>query len=388
MPTPEADAPDADVAVNRADAGADDVVDAPTVADGDAAAADDGGVPGSEDPGAGPPARRPADSTPVVVAMLLAAAGLAALPFDLLAGPLARVDREVVLTVGSVSVVSLLVLTAAAVAHGSRMFLAVMSGIVVLWAAGFVTMLSVVSGGQVLDADAAAIGAQLAGAVLGVVVAWADLARRTPARWPGLVVVALAPVAGVLAATQPWISWDPAAAADLAATRIWVVAAVLAAGLICLPRTGIRLTGVLFVAVAAAHIALPFLQGLLGPDLSAYFPEELTTAARTLQLGAAVPAVVWGLAAAAPPRRPAVAADDGGGADEDGGAEDEDGGSDEGGAADDDNDGADSGTDAATGTGTATGTDTGAEDTATGAVTATATGTGDTTTPPATSDGA
>lgn len=309
MPEPEPAVDDRDDArpVDAPDgAGRDDAQDgaSPAGAQEDASLVDDHG--GARSTGDRGDARRSADAFSLIAALLLAAAGLCVLPAGLFTEAYHSDSWEVATAAAPASVVATLILTAAAVARASRTFLLVMSGVVVLHGTGLLALALAASAEPVTSAAFLSPLAQLACAVVGIAVAWWDRARPEPRWWPALVPVALGPVAGVLTETAPWAGpWGPMSAAAVANDRLWIVAAVLAAGLVCLPRYRARLVGVLLVVVAGVHAAVLVAQGV-PPSPAALDLSPDSATARSLQLAALGSAFIWGIGAAIPPRRRAA----------------------------------------------------------------------------------
>lgn len=250
--------------------------------------------------------RGSADLSSLITALLLAVAGLCVLPAGLFTQAYYDSSRDVATAAAPASVVPALILTAAAVTRGSRTFLLVMSGAVGLHGAGLLAIATAASAGPMTSAAFGSPLVQLACAAVGIAMAWRDRTRPEPRRWPALVPVAFGPVVGVLIETAPWAApWGPTLAADVANRRLWILALVVAAGLVSLPQRRVRLAGVVLTVAAGLRLAVPAPGSPPGSAGLGLTPDTVT--ALILQLAAIGLAVIWGLRAAMPSRSRDVA---------------------------------------------------------------------------------
>lgn len=247
-----------------------------------------------------------ADASSLLAASLIAVPGLCVIPVSVLTRAYDGGTWEDATTALAAAVLPVLVVTAAAVTRAGRGLLLVASALVVAHVAGLLVLAESTSVVPLSNGPFGSPLAQLGCAAVALAVAWWDRGRSEPRSWPALLLVALGPVVGMVLAAPPWSEpWGPVPAATVAGGRAWIVAAVLAAGLVCYPRHRVRLVGVLFVVLVGLHVA--YLLTLdPGTDVVevAMLPESLT--ARTVLFAAVVSAAVWGLAAAVPPRLPTV----------------------------------------------------------------------------------
>ncbi|MFD2792536.1 hypothetical protein ACFS27_03145 [Promicromonospora vindobonensis] len=235
---------------------------------------------------------------PLAAALLLALSGLFALPVGLVSQAYYSDSWDVATIAAPASVLPTLVLSAAAVAYGSRVLLLVTSGVAVLHLMGLVMLAAAASAGPKDPTLFLSGPAELGLALVGLAMAWWNTGHAGRRPWIALLPVVLAPVLGLvidLSRLGDW-SWWPIAVGLLVVQRLPVFLTVLAAGLLCLPARGARLAGTALVALAGLNL---YWLGLLagGPE-----PQPLRYAA----IGLALVCAVIGVAAARPRR-----ADDG-----------------------------------------------------------------------------
>ncbi|MEU4361655.1 hypothetical protein [Promicromonospora sp. NPDC023987] len=208
---------------------------------------------------AAPPPPAPLSRTSVltlVAALLLAVSGLFAVPGALFSAAYYTNTWAVVAFVAPMLTVSMLVLAAAAVARGSRMFLLLVSVGTVLYLVGLVWLGLPASGGLPTTDGSGRLWsgpAQLGLALVTLALAWWITSRTERRPWAPLVLVALAPVLGRISGTGPYwdVAWLPVL---FVALGIPAVLTILAAGLVCLPDRGPQIAGAALIVLAGLAV--------------------------------------------------------------------------------------------------------------------------------------
>lgn len=252
-------------------------------------------------PSVGTSAPGRAGALALAAALLLAVSGLFAIPEDFFTQAYHTASWTVLAAAAPVLTVTTLVLTAAAVARGSRTFLLVVGVGAALHLVALVWLgLLAADGGPTADADGLLPSgpAPLLLALACLALAWWITSRTDRRPWVPLVLVALAPLLGRITGSSS--AWDLVWWAALVVTMdLPAVLTILAAGLVCLPDRGPRITGAALIVLAAVGVYVS--DFLLGHEPHPY---QLTTMG--LAFVCAVAAVV---ARPGPDARPTTASD-------------------------------------------------------------------------------
>ncbi|MFD7308718.1 hypothetical protein [Promicromonospora sp. NPDC059942] len=246
-------------------------------------------------PGRRADARGRTRAASLAAVLLLTLSGLTALPAGLFSPEYHSDSWTVAGAAGPASVLPTLVLVAASVTYGSAVFLLLTTVLTTVHLVALAALASAAANGpqdpQVFLSGPVALGL----ALVGILLAWWDSTRAD--RRPGiaLLVVALAPVLGLLvdarqAGDGPWYVIGIGV---LVLQQVPAILTVLAAGLVCLSSRGARLGGAALIALSGA--SLLWADSILSP----------ATPLPGLRLAAISAAVVCALVAAAQAPGPA-----------------------------------------------------------------------------------